>query len=110
MTLRGCAQGDIVLLRGGIHPTALERMVRRPGDHVVRVAAPLGGGIGVTLLEDFSLEPISPDAFTIADDDTEVVEIIEPTRWPKTKRAKGERGADDLDPMRRRDADLGTAK
>lgn len=110
MTLDDCKPGDLVLLRGGIHPMALERLGLVGGDraYVFEVSEPVGGGIGVTLLEAFSLERI-PDGYTIADEDAYVVDVIQPTRYPRTKEARAAakaRGEDVIDPLRRRHADL----
>lgn len=111
MRLDKAKPGDIAIIRGGIHPIALARIGLAHGDHVVQVSEPLAGGVGVAVLEAFSGEPLR-DGYTIADEDAEVVEVLEPTRYPRTKEARAAakaRGEDVIDPLRRRHADLADA-
>lgn len=105
LRLKDCQIGDKVVIRGGLHPTVLARYGFAEGDHAVSVSPPLAGGIGVNVLDEFTLEPVrDPDSFTIADPDAEVVEILERTKYPKVKRDSGdERGVDDVDPLRARE-------
>lgn len=116
MILAQCQPGDVVVIRGGLHRNTLDHLELTGETFTVRVGAPLAGGIGCDLVDDFGLEArrfADLDGeprygFVIAAGDTAVVEVVEPTKYPRGKRADdvGGRGADLADPMLRRRAGL----
>jgi hypothetical protein len=111
MKIRDCAQGDKVLVRSGIAERDRERL-ELAGDVPVEVSARLAGGVILNVLEEFTLEPATfspyPDGMQrygmlIADLDGDVVEVLEPTMYPRGRRGDvGGRGADIVDPFQRR--------